>query len=563
MNRRRAARSAAHAADPANVSPYHQQPTEESVSAFVRSLKTRPALWAALLILFTTAVRLWFVRSGQLNLVQDEAQYWDWTRHLQLTYYSKGPLIAWIIALWTKIFGNTEFGVRFGSILGSTLTQILLYFGVSRLFGRPRTALLTLFVFNTMPLLMALGILMTTDNSFVFFWTGAMFSLYWASLPHHATYSGEKGAAGNLPFILLALCFGVGVLAKYTMLGFIGIAGLYWLGLCARKLCPKGFFKRLAAALAAGLAIGFLPTLIWNVFNHFVGYKHVLYLIGVSGKQSSQFFHFSRFPEYLGSQLGLASPWWTAFMLIGSWAGIRQFFGLAHRNLGLDERQSLLLTLFFLPVWLFFLLWSLHAKVMPNWGTVAYVGGAILAAAALEEFLDRTHGGLIRYRKALIIAAAAVFLIVHVSPVLPLPRALNITLRMKGWEDLGRTVERVKTDAFANPDKVFVFAELYDMTAALAFYVPGQPRTYCAWFDRRMNQYDLWPGPEGKTGWDAVFVAKRDDISARKHLGTMFGRVSEPMHIQTAYDGDPARRFTLFLCYDYNGTWPHEDRSGF
>ncbi|HKK34115.1 MAG TPA: hypothetical protein VJ934_11240, partial [Desulfomicrobiaceae bacterium] len=73
--------------------------------------------WAAALavILATTAVRLWFIGSGQINLAPDEAQYWDWSRTLQFSYYSKGPLIAVINRITTMMFGATEFGVRFGA----------------------------------------------------------------------------------------------------------------------------------------------------------------------------------------------------------------------------------------------------------------------------------------------------------------------------------------------------------------------------------------------------------------------------------------------------------------
>ena len=59
----------------------------------------RPDRWAFFLIAATTAARSWFVASGQLYLAQDEAQYWDWSRTLQLSYYSKGPLIAYLIRL--------------------------------------------------------------------------------------------------------------------------------------------------------------------------------------------------------------------------------------------------------------------------------------------------------------------------------------------------------------------------------------------------------------------------------------------------------------------------------
>src|SRR5690242_19866156 len=32
-----------------------------------------------------------------VDLSGDEAHYWDWSRQLDLSYYSKGPLVAWII----------------------------------------------------------------------------------------------------------------------------------------------------------------------------------------------------------------------------------------------------------------------------------------------------------------------------------------------------------------------------------------------------------------------------------------------------------------------------------
>ena len=535
------------------------------------SFRQRPGLWAALLILGVTALRLWFVATGQLTLVQDEAQYWDWTRHLQLTYYSKGPLIAWIIALWTTVFGNTELGVRFGSILGSALTQVLLYVWLARGWKRPRLGLITLFVFNTLLLFAALGILMTTDNPFVLFWTACLVCLDLGSRPD------ADGRARALPFLLLAVFLGLGVLAKYTMLGFPALAGLYWLGLRIKGLSPGRFFLYLALALAAGLFLGFLPTLIWNLQNDFVGYKHVMRLIGATGSQAATLIRFDRFPEYLGSQMGLATPWWLFFMLLGGWRALRRYLAfkpaLAMKPLPGDPlpgdplsddpgpRRNLLLTLFFWPVWGFFLLWSFHAKVLPNWTTVSYVAGAILAALAFERFLAASSRA---WAKRLLVGlAVGLFLVAHFFQYAPVPDHLNITHRVKGWRELGQTIDTLRLDGstFRNPDTVFIFSNLYDMTAALAFYVPGQPRTYCGWVDsRRMNQYDLWPGPQDKLGWDAVYVLKghEDAYPPDNDVSRMFERIGDPVYLTTKFNGRPARKFTLIPCYGYNGYWPNQ-----
>src|SRR5687767_13185304 len=48
-----------------------------------------------------------------LDLATDEAYYWDWSRRLDLSYYSKGPLVAYLIRGSCSVFGDTELGVRF------------------------------------------------------------------------------------------------------------------------------------------------------------------------------------------------------------------------------------------------------------------------------------------------------------------------------------------------------------------------------------------------------------------------------------------------------------------
>ncbi|MGE4468875.1 MAG: ArnT family glycosyltransferase [Desulfovibrio sp.] len=527
-----------------------------------QSFEQRPGLWAAALILTTFAVRLLYVGTGQITLVQDEAQYWDWTRHLQLTYYSKGPLIAWIIHIWTSVFGDTELGVRFGSIFGSLLTQVVLYLGVAKLWNKPRVALWTLFIFNTTAIFSGLSILMTTDNPFMLTWACSLFLLYMGSRPQ------SDGQAPLLPFVLLSLTFGVGVLAKYTMLGFIGLAGMYWLALLYQRSCPRGFFLRLAGALAFGLFLGFLPTLIWNMQNDFVGYKHVFYLIGAAGKQAQDFFQLKRVPEHLLAQIGLALPWWLAFMFVGSWQALRT---AARRRPPRDQReiaernQAALLFIFFVPVWLFFFLWSFHAKIMPNWTTVSYVAGCILAAFAVDRLFTSGAGRWFRLRRVWPGLALFVFLLMHTAQLLPLPFSMDPTRRVKGWRELGQVIEQHRLESFANPDQVFIMSNLYDMTAALAFYVPGQPRTYCGWVDsRRMNQYDLWPGPDqDKVGWDAIYVNKRFEDGVSNDTKKMFEQVSDPIYIQTTYNGQPARTFTIFLCKGYNGYWPKRHNNKF
>ena len=529
----------------------------------LESIRRRPHLWASAILLISGAARFWFIYSNQLDLVQDEAQYWDWTRHLQITYYSKAGLIAWIIALWTNIFGDTQFGVRFGSFLGSLVFQGTLYLCLARMWKRPVTGVLTLFIINTSPLFMALGVLMTTDNPLLLCWTACMFALYVAARGTGEPEPEGTAAApgGPTPFVLLALFLGVGIFAKYTMLLFVGLSMVYAGVLHVRSMLPARFWKRWAAAMAAGLVIGFLPTLIWNAMNDFVGYRHVFHLVGVTGPESGPLIRPDRFLDYFGSQVGLATPWWLWFMLVAGWECARgALFRGRERRYHAEYSQNLLLSLLFWPFWVALLVWSLHAKVLGNWTSVCYVSGAVLAGMHLEYFasLPRTRGRA-RAVKWITGLSVFVFLVLNLSNHLPLPDSLNPTHRLKGWVDLGEQVDRLRNEDFPDPDKVFIFSENYDITAALAFYTPGQPRTFNVWLDRRMNQYDLWPGPQNRTGWDAVYVRKRYVSKVEDGVEKMFTAISEPMHYQTVHDGAPARKFTLFMCRNYTGYWPREE----
>src|SRR5262245_20707278 len=41
-----------------------------------------------------------------LGLAPDEAHYWEWSRKLDWGYYSKGPLVAWLIRGSCELFGG-------------------------------------------------------------------------------------------------------------------------------------------------------------------------------------------------------------------------------------------------------------------------------------------------------------------------------------------------------------------------------------------------------------------------------------------------------------------------
>ncbi|WP_419785039.1 ArnT family glycosyltransferase [Pseudodesulfovibrio sp.] len=509
-------------------------------------------LIALAVILLSLAVRWWFVASGQLNLIQDEAQYWDWTRRLQLSYYSKGPLIAWVITTGCKLFGSTELGVRFGSIIGMTGIQLALYLGISRVWREHRLALFTLVVAATMPMLNALGILMTTDNPLILCWTVGFFAL------SAATRNRPDETVSNTPFIILGITVALGILAKYMMLVFAVLAIIHALILHFRGQLPARFWSRFLIALLAGTVVGMLPIILWNMQNDWVGFRHVARQ--TAGKSGISHMRIGPFFEMLGAQIGLMAPWWFVLIMTGSGRAIKKSWIGPIGSFDQKYRNILQAVLFFWPLWGFITLWAIHSKTEANWTAAAFMAGSILGGVGLMKWWDAA-GRRCRGRAILVGVATLLTLLMYASPLLPLPDKYNITDRLKGWQSLGKQVGEMMQSGFDDPTKVFVFSDEYDITSELAFYTPGQPLTYCAWVhDRRMNQYDLWPGPNAdKMGWNAILVRERwYENNTHPLIAKMFEEISSPKLIYSTQNGHHYRKFTLRRCKDYNGFWPKQ-----
>src|SRR5271170_4562178 len=91
-----------------------------------RFLGLSPATAAILVIAVTTLFRLFYC--AWLPILPDEAYYFQWSRHLDASYFSKGPAVAYTIWAGTALFGDNNLGVRFFAVLLSagTAWQIFL-----------------------------------------------------------------------------------------------------------------------------------------------------------------------------------------------------------------------------------------------------------------------------------------------------------------------------------------------------------------------------------------------------------------------------------------------------
>ena len=111
--------------------------------------------------------------SAQIELLPEEAYYWNYSRHLDIGYLDHPPMVAWLIRLGTDLFGNNEFGVRFGALGCGAVTAFFAYRLARNLFGE-ETALIALAMSQVLPFFFLSGMLMTPDAPLTAAWAASL-----------------------------------------------------------------------------------------------------------------------------------------------------------------------------------------------------------------------------------------------------------------------------------------------------------------------------------------------------------------------------------------------------
>ncbi|HDO22394.1 MAG TPA: phospholipid carrier-dependent glycosyltransferase, partial [Nitrospirae bacterium] len=498
------------------------------MSLYRRGLaKFREASYSSVLLIILSVIsvfRIYYIFTGPLDLSPDEAQYWDWARRLDLSYYSKGPMIAYLIAVGRFFFGDTVFGVRVGAVILSALSSIVIFFMTRRMFEE-ESALYSAVLFQFIPLFTVFGVIMTIDAPFVFFW---IMSLYLVWLISERVERSEKTFQ---IWILLGVTVGMGLLSKYTMALFYICTLIYMLS--DRRLRPilKKPYPYLAFVISL---IIFSPVIIWNAGHDWVTLRHT---VGQTHINDGLVISLKDFFEFTGSQLGVVTPvlFILFFMAVfRMWRGIRGKF----------------IFWFSMPVFAFFLLKSIQGKVEANWAMTAY----ITMITAFSYYYLKGFKLLAKGTRYLVVfgLSLAVLLTVaaHYPDVLHLPPDKNPAVRLMGWKEIGKEVSKI-TGRMADKGKFFIFSNSYQVTSELAFYVKGNPVTYCANTGRRMNQYDLWPGFEDMVNNNAVFVMI-NDIKMPARLKAAFEKCDRHLY-SIRRKGVELRRYSIFECYGFKG----------
>ena len=451
------------------------------------------------LVLIAVLIVLRGVVAALLPLSADEAYYWLWSQHLSLGYYDHPPAIAWLIRAGTMLFGDTPFGVRFVGILLSLPASWFVWQSAVLFLKNDDRAALAALLFN-LTLMISVELLAATPDmpSVV---ASAAFVYFLAKV--------QQSGDGRW-WLAAGVAAGLGLLSKYSAL-FLGLGTLLWLLVDGRQ---RKWLATVWPYLGGALALLiWAPHLIWQAQHQWMTFAFQF------GRVGGGEFTLKYLGEFLGAQLGLATPLIFLLMVVGLWRATRRG----------DDKLVLAVL-----VWTgiaYFLQHALHDRVQGNWPCFLFPALAILAA---EAFAGTGKARWLSFAAAPLAALLLLFTYAQAQfGVIPLKKDPLARILGRNFQPVGDVVEALTRARVADA----ILTTDYETTAWLRFNHPAvtviqinEPQRY------------LWaPAAGGALLKGRLYYLAETRRDRRLELPAFFTSVGLPTQLQS-----PAALYNLY-----------------
>ena len=482
-----------------------------------------------ILTVIISIIRIIYVLSGHIDLSPEEAQYWLWSKYLDLSYYSKPPLIAYMNALSTTILGDTELGVRINAIILGGLIGIITYLLAKEIFKNHFNDNKTveyiaffsfLILYGTVGYNLA-SILFLTDTPLLFFFSLTVL-FFWKSVKEDKPYL----------WVLTGIFAGLGFLSKYSMVLILPPIIIYGI-LFNRKLFKNKWFY-ISIFIAS---IFTLPVLIWNYIHDWVSFKHVSSLEGSNIKKITIEKSIKNIGDYIAGQILIISLFMFPFVVFTIFKAFK------------NRKKEEIFYLFIIPFFVFFLFLyiAIKKRVEANWPAFAYIsffilmGYFIYISKKIKKFFYLSY-----------ILSLVLIIFLFYTPILDkiglgkiLPPDRDPTKRLVGWKNLGNEVSKVVKSI--NTDRYFLFSETYQVASEMAFYVKPFSKVFCINIGRRKNQFDLWEDINNYSnkGYYGIFITQFSSLPPQ--VKTAFKKLVLKKEFKVIYRGKVVRTYYIYL----------------
>ena len=463
-----------------------------------------------------TAIRIYYLWLGHFPITFDEAQYWDWSTNWGMGYFSKPPMIAWLIGLFGTYCGDSVFCVKLGAPIMHACTALVVYLLALRL-ADFLTASWSAVIYLLLPGIAISSAFMSADVPLMFFWA---LSLLWFV---RATQDGSE-----INWIIFGLICGLGLMSKYTMVLFAACILYYMLiEKSARSYFIQfGFWSAAVAAL-----VTFSPNILWNFFNDFVSFAHVNENVLAEGDLQLDVMQML---EFIGAQIILFGPIMIGFFV---------YCCVPKKHALLNKLDGKLLIAFSLPVLLIAIVVSLVAEAQGHWAAPAYIAATIIA----------THYCLNQNKQVWLVASVGISIVLSVG-FLNAPWvqqrfeiSLNPFERFTKWNNLVVPASKALRQY---PGALLVADERKSLTALqYQLRYEGKPYPVFKWNPKRTitDHYDMTMNVGDYVGYDMIFISRSRSLGDHLTPYFTYGRVIDEM--QTKKDHFTVHYMENFLGY--------------
>jgi 4-amino-4-deoxy-L-arabinose transferase-like glycosyltransferase len=482
--------------------------------------------WWLLAAVFIVRIGVMLLFVNGADLAGDEAYYWDWGRRPDWCYYSKPPMIGWMMGVIGWLTGNAEWGIRFAALLLGTTTLIIIHRIALVLFDA-RTAFLTALLVLLTIANAGLNLLLTIDAPLLLCWTLALL-LFW--------FAAQKPVC-NTRWLALALVIGIGTLSKQMMLAFPALMLVF----AAVSREDRALLRnpRMWAAIVLGIAF-IIPVLLWNQEHAWITLEHTKHHFDTKDLGFGKWI--GRTLENVGLQALIYTPVTFVALVAAMIVALKQRAKLT--------RPALFLLLASAPALACFAVLALRQRINPNWPAAFFVPAFVLTAAWMRGLLPTTtHPG---WRRWSLRVGGALVIILHLALVVIFAtdlKSINKLASIRGWHEAGIEAQKF-LDQVPRKDQTFVMALGHRYHAAqMAFYMPSHPRLY-RWepSDSVQSQYEIWPGPEERIGADALILDPSVEgmLLQNPVFTTAFEKLERIGEIRVPL-GEEKREFSVYL----------------
>jgi len=502
-------------------------------------------------IIILIITKLWVMYS--IPLIDDEAYHWSWTLNLSYSYFDHPGMVAWMIALPTKIFGHHPFFIRLPALVSFLMICLLLYKIAKEMFDET-TAVLTSALMFFIPLWSFAGLSTMPDTPLALFWL-LCFYCFWKGVDPNLNrrWSVKKS------WLLIGLFMGLGMNSKLSCC-LIGVGfGLY-------LLLHKDFRGHLLTRWPwIAMLITFIlmiPIFVWNSKNQWASFEYQFF----RRHHEASGFDLNRLIQFLVIQMIFISPFFY-FNIIKNY-----FLFFSFKKIHQNIRLALIVAL---PTLLLFSYQSSMAAYKPHWSGPAYLILMPSIVFSLKHYLIKPLSVFQKFTRVLILGFFYLMQLLWIPLLIPvIPKVyglfsqekwnpqLDFTNELYGWNEATKKVFSLKNALETTGENAIVGAQRYEMIAQLTYAAfrfeeaLGKPKKTKIWqLTRGIDQYRFEQTEEEKNkylGSTALVVVS--DKYDRDPKDLIFSDSCFKHTVEIERANILAREIFIYECKNFQGT---------